>query len=131
MMHRCDDALRELDARRERGEDVAKEIQQREKLLLPVYQQVAWEYCDLHDRAPRMKSVGAIREGLEWATSREYLHWRIRRRVQENGVARQLMRAVPGTSYASAMGVVTDLAGGPRQPLRAPRPRTGQWPHGS
>ena len=52
--------------------------------------------------------MGAIREGLRWAESREYLHWRIRRRVQENGVARQLMRAVPGTIYLSAMEVVAD-----------------------
>jgi len=109
MMHRCDDALKQLDIRQAKGEDVASEIKQREKLLLPVYQQVAWEYCDLHDRAPRMKSVGAIREGLSWAESREYLHWRIRRRVQENGVARKLMRAVSGMSYVSAMQVVTDL----------------------
>merc|ERR1719343_322915 len=108
MMHRCDDTLKQLVARQAK-EDTAKEIQQREKLLLPVYQQVAWEYCDLHDKAPRMKSLGAIREGLIWAESREYLHWRIRRRVQENGVARQLMRAVPGVSYADAMNVVKDL----------------------
>jgi len=109
MMHRCDDKLKELDARQAKGEDLAREIKQREKLLLPVYQQVAWEYCDLHDKAPRMKTLGAIREGLQWAESREYLHWRIRRRVQENSVARQLMRAVRGTSYMSAMEVVTDL----------------------
>jgi acetyl-CoA carboxylase/biotin carboxylase 1 len=109
MMHRCDDVLRELDARRAKGEDVAKEIKQREKLLLPVYQQIAWEYCDLHDKAPRMKSLGAIREGLRWAESREYLHWRIRRRMQENSVARQLMGAVRGLSYMGAMEVVASL----------------------
>jgi acetyl-CoA carboxylase/biotin carboxylase 1 len=109
MMHRCDDTLKQLDARQAKGEDVKKDIEAREKLLLPVYQQVAIQYCDLHDRAPRMKSVGAIREGLEWANSREYLHWRIRRRMQENCVARQLMRLVPDMSYVSAMAVVTDL----------------------
>jgi acetyl-CoA carboxylase/biotin carboxylase 1 len=109
MMHRCDDTLKQLDARQAKGEDVKKDIEAREKLLLPVYQQVAIQYCDLHDRAPRMKSVGAIREGLEWANSREYLHWRIRRRMQENCAARQLMRLVPDMSYVSAVAVVTDL----------------------
>jgi len=109
MMHRCDDKLKELDARQAKGEDVAKDVKAREKLLLPVYQQVATQYCDLHDRAPRMKSVGVIREGLKWEESREYLHWRIRRRTQENSIARQLMRAVPNMSYATAMAAVTDL----------------------
>jgi len=92
MMHRCDEQLRDLNAKKTSGQDVAAAIQQREKLLLPLYQQVSQEYCDLHDRCPRMKSLGAIREGLHWADSRSYLHWRIRRRVQENSVARRLMR---------------------------------------
>lgn len=31
-------------------------------MLQPLYTQVACEYADLHDRAGRMKAVGAIRE---------------------------------------------------------------------
>eukprot|EP00931_Biecheleriopsis_adriatica_P068099 TRINITY_DN4212_c0_g1_i3.p1 TRINITY_DN4212_c0_g1~~TRINITY_DN4212_c0_g1_i3.p1 ORF type:complete len:2077 (+),score=502.62 TRINITY_DN4212_c0_g1_i3:244-6231(+) len=102
MMHRCDEQLQQLDARLAKGESVQKEIQAREKLLLPVYQQVSREYCDLHDKAPRMKSLGAIKEGLQWADSRSYLHWRIRRRVQENHATQELMKAVPDLDYKSA-----------------------------
>eukprot|EP00445_Apocalathium_hangoei_P043602 CAMPEP_0203975960 /NCGR_PEP_ID=MMETSP0359-20131031/100874_1 /ASSEMBLY_ACC=CAM_ASM_000338 /TAXON_ID=268821 /ORGANISM="Scrippsiella Hangoei, Strain SHTV-5" /LENGTH=2073 /DNA_ID=CAMNT_0050914163 /DNA_START=62 /DNA_END=6283 /DNA_ORIENTATION=+ len=112
MMHRCDEQLRDLDAKKTSGQDVAAAIQQREKLLLPLYQQVSHEYCDLHDRCPRMKSLGAIREGLHWADSRSYLHWRIRRRVQENSVARRLMRSVTGISYQQATAIVADLVKG-------------------
>jgi len=41
-----------------------KEIQRREEMLQPLYTQVACEYADLHDRAGRMKAVGAVRESL-------------------------------------------------------------------
>jgi len=109
MMHRCDHVLQELDAKKAAGEDVTVQLKQREKLLLPLYQQVAQEYCDLHDRCPRMKSLGAIREGLVWEDSRAYLHWRIRRRVQENSVIRKLMRTVPGTTYKQGASIVADM----------------------
>ena len=33
-------------------------------MLQPLYTQVACEYADLHDRAGRMKAVGAVRESL-------------------------------------------------------------------
>eukprot|EP00405_Crypthecodinium_cohnii_P020766 CAMPEP_0206482608 /NCGR_PEP_ID=MMETSP0324_2-20121206/38966_1 /ASSEMBLY_ACC=CAM_ASM_000836 /TAXON_ID=2866 /ORGANISM="Crypthecodinium cohnii, Strain Seligo" /LENGTH=2089 /DNA_ID=CAMNT_0053960569 /DNA_START=18 /DNA_END=6287 /DNA_ORIENTATION=- len=109
MMHRCDHVLQELDAKKAAGEDVSVELKQREKLLLPLYQQVAQEYCDLHDRCPRMKSLGAIREGLVWEESRAYLHWRLRRRVQENCVIRKLMRTVPDLTYKQGSTIVADL----------------------
>lgn len=41
---------------------VQQEIQAREEMLQPLYTQVACEFADLHDRAGRMKAVGAIKE---------------------------------------------------------------------
>jgi hypothetical protein len=41
---------------------VQQQIQAREEMLQPLYTQVACEFADLHDRAGRMKAVGAIKE---------------------------------------------------------------------
>merc|ERR1712039_815595 len=112
MMHRCDEALQSLDARKAKGENVSKDIKDREKLLLPMYRQVSVMYCDLHDRSARMKSLGAIHEELEWRQSRTYLHWRIRRRLCESGVLKKIQAAVPDFSHAEAKSVLQGLLEG-------------------
>jgi acetyl-CoA carboxylase/biotin carboxylase 1 len=101
--------LQSLDAKAESGQDVAAEIAAREKPLLPLFSQVAVEFCDLHDKAGRMEKVGAIREALTWRTSRAYLHWRIRRRLQETAVAKKLRAAAPDTSAERAAAFLADL----------------------
>jgi acetyl-CoA carboxylase/biotin carboxylase 1 len=109
MMHRADETLRTLDADKAAGKDVENLIKAREKLLMPVYRQVAVNYCDLHDRSGRMKGLGAIHEELEWRKSRTYLHWRIRRRQQEGLAARKLRQAVPSLGQADAAKCVGNL----------------------
>jgi len=109
MMHRLDEKLKGLDAEKKAGKDVSKDIAAREKLLLPMYKQAAIMYCDLHDRSGRMKGLGAIHEELNWAGSRAYLHWRIRRRVQENGAAKKLMARVEGLQYSEAAPVISKM----------------------
>jgi acetyl-CoA carboxylase/biotin carboxylase 1 len=98
MMHRNDSVLIALDAKAKVGTDVAAEVTAREKLLLPLYTQVAVKYCDLHDTPGRMQAVGAIRDALSWRTSRTYLHWRIRRRIQETAIGAKLRQKVPTVS---------------------------------
>jgi len=111
--------LVQLDADLKAGKDVSKDIMAREKLLLPMYKQVSVTYCDLHDRSGRMKGLGAIREELKWSESRAYLHWRIRRRLQENGAAKKLMAGVSDLKFSEAAAVVGKMladvnAGGDR-----------------
>jgi hypothetical protein len=108
MMHKNDDTLGKLDAEKAAGKDVDQEIKKREKLLLPMYKQVATSYCDLHDRSGRMKGLGAIHEELEWKKSRTYLHWRIRRRQRENQACKDLRRKVPEISQAEAAKIVAE-----------------------
>lgn len=43
----------------------------REKVLLPLYNQIALQFADLHDRPNRMKAKGTIREALCWTESRK------------------------------------------------------------
>jgi len=109
IMHRTDPALQDLDAKKAAGANVTKDIENREKLLLPVFRQVAITYCDLHDRSARMKGAAAIQEELEWKNSRAYLHWRIRRRMQENHVITRLQEEVPRFTRAQALNVVQDM----------------------
>merc|ERR1719210_1144061 len=110
MMYRCDPELQQLQAKAKSEDmskglgnpwsaDLAKAIAAREKLLLPLYKQVAVQYCDLHDRSGRMKGLGAIHEELTWAESRSYLHWRIRRRAQATNIIRRLREAIPALSH--------------------------------
>mmetsp|Transcript_38039 Transcript_38039/g.93045 ORF Transcript_38039/g.93045 Transcript_38039/m.93045 type:complete len:2078 (+) Transcript_38039:68-6301(+) len=109
MMHRTDEKLQSLDARKSAGEGVDAEIQAREKLLLPLYRQVATMYCDLHDRAGRMEEIGAIRAGLRWRQARSYMHWRIRRRVQEDGIIKSAMGCINTLEHSGARALVDDL----------------------
>merc|ERR1719199_473576 len=109
MMHRSDPTLQSLDAKAESGQDVAAEIAAREKLLKPLFSQVAVEFCDLHDKAGRMEKVGAIREALNWRTSRAYLHWRIRRRLQETAVTKKLRAVAPDVAADRVATFLADL----------------------
>jgi acetyl-CoA carboxylase/biotin carboxylase 1 len=109
MMHRNDSILIALDAKAKIGQDVSSEVSAREKLLLPLYTQVAVAYCDLHDTPGRMQAVGAIREALTWRTSRAYLHWRIRRRIQETAIGARLRQTVPSISSARVATFIGEL----------------------
>lgn len=100
LMHRLDQKLLSLDAKLAEASgtgaaEIKGQIAAREGHLEPLYTQVACEFADLHDRAGRMKAVGAIREGLEWKTSREFFYWRIRRRLAEMQVVRDVQAADP------------------------------------
>ena len=101
-MHRMDPVLMELDQElagspsESDSERLRAEIKQREKLLAPLYLQVAHEFADLHDRAGRMKAKGCISEILEWKSSRKFFYWRIRRRLLEDSLKNQLMDASNG-----------------------------------
>lgn len=100
LMHRLDDRLIALDAQlKVAGDDASTaeslraQVVVREEQLEPLYMQVACEFADLHDRPGRMKAVGAIREGLEWKSSREFFYWRVRRRLLEQRLERDVLAA--------------------------------------
>lgn len=66
---------------------------EREKVLMPVYQQVSIQFADLHDRAGRMKAKGTIRKPLQWVNARRFLYWRLRRRLNEEAIVRKMVAA--------------------------------------
>jgi acetyl-CoA carboxylase / biotin carboxylase 1 len=99
-MHRLDDELITLDrnlatasgdSSAERA--VQAEIKAREQMLLPVYEQISVQFCELHDTPGRMKAVGVIEKEVEWEHSRSYFYWRLRRKLAEFDLRRQLKEA--------------------------------------
>lgn len=78
MMDRLDEPYRNLKAKSTdstlSAADAATakaDLLAREKTLLPLYNQIALQFADLHDRPNRMKAKGTIREALVWSESRK------------------------------------------------------------
>jgi acetyl-CoA carboxylase / biotin carboxylase 1 len=96
-MHRLDDALVDLDAKlndnNSNRKHLLQEIHAREQMLLPVYEQISVQFCELHDTPGRMKAVGVIEKEVEWGQSRSFFYWRLRRRLAEFDLRRQLVEA--------------------------------------
>ncbi|KAI8874091.1 hypothetical protein GQ42DRAFT_160031 [Ramicandelaber brevisporus] len=107
-MERLDDTYRQLKqdlAKAQTAEeraDINAKVVAREKLLLPVYTQIAVQFADLHDRAGRMKAKGVIRMALDWRNSRRFFFWRALRRVREEHAIRAISKvdATPAPSVA-------------------------------
>ncbi|KAG0067390.1 acetyl-coenzyme-A carboxylase, partial [Linnemannia elongata] len=96
-MERLDDKYRDLKAQYEKPdlagadrEAIKTKLTEREQELLPVYQQLAIQFADLHDTAGRMKAKGTIRESLDWTNARRYFYWRVRRRLAEEYIRRRM-----------------------------------------
>lgn len=79
----------------------------REKVLMPLYNQIALQFAQLHDTPNRMKAKGAIRDSLVWTESRKYFYWRLRRRLQEEAASKKLAVADPSLSRAARLELVT------------------------
>ena len=64
-------------------QEIAASIADRERSLLPVYEQISVQFCELHDTPGRMKAVGVIRQEVDWKSSRAFFYWRLRRKLAE------------------------------------------------
>mmetsp|Transcript_15438 Transcript_15438/g.60339 ORF Transcript_15438/g.60339 Transcript_15438/m.60339 type:complete len:2177 (-) Transcript_15438:96-6626(-) len=112
VMHRLDEKLRALDAKLAQANDpkeiaeLKAEIAKREHELHPVYQQVATQFCALHDTAGRMKAKGVIREVIDWKNARRYFYHRLRRRLADQQLRKQIAKAKAGLSFAQATDVI-------------------------
>ena len=65
-------------------------ITNRERLLLPTYQQVALKFAELHDTPGRMKAKGVISEVLQWKRARSFFFHRLRRRLAEHEIRKSI-----------------------------------------
>ncbi len=89
---------------------IKEKLSSREKQLLPIYQQVAIQFADLHDRAGRMKAKGVIRDVLEWRNARRFFYWRVRRRLNEEYILRKMASVAASSSPNVASRAGTDHA---------------------
>lgn len=71
-------------------QEISIELASREKLLLPIYNQISVQFADLHDRSIRMKVKDTIKSELIWKESRRYFFWRIRRKLNEGYLIKRI-----------------------------------------
>ncbi|EUD69224.1 biotin carboxylase subunit-acetyl CoA carboxylase [Plasmodium inui San Antonio 1] len=86
LMHGIDSSIISLDKQlAEAQEDdvsrIKKQIEDKEKELLPFYLQVCHRYADLHDVSKCMKSKGVIRKIVPWEKARSFFYYRLVRRL--------------------------------------------------
>nr|ASZ00205.1 acetyl-CoA carboxylase 2 [Erodium texanum] len=74
-------------------ESLQQQIKAREKLLLPVYTQIATKFADLHDTSHRMAAKGVIRQVVDWAKSRSFFTRRLQRRIGEESLIKMVREA--------------------------------------
>jgi len=67
----------------------------REKLLLPIYQQIATAYASLHDTPGVMKHKGVISDIVPWSQSRKFFYQALRTRLAEVELDRKISKANP------------------------------------
>ncbi|XP_049512514.1 acetyl-CoA carboxylase-like isoform X3 [Dermacentor silvarum] len=99
-MHRVDARCREIlsllgTAEPEKKVALEAELRKRETQLLPMYHQVALSFADLHDMPARMQEKGVIQDVVPWSKSRNQLYWRLRRRLLQDAVKRDIQQVRP------------------------------------
>jgi len=100
-MHRLDQTLIDLDKQLKGNNSltdnevsvIQESTKSRECALLPVYEQISVQFCELHDTPGRMEAVGVIRQQVEWKSSRSFFHWRLRRKLAEFDLRKKLIEA--------------------------------------
>lgn len=69
-------------------------VKARETTVIGVYRQVAVQFADLHDTPGRMEARGAVRKMVPFAESRAFFYWRLRRRLAEFDLRKQVRTLV-------------------------------------
>merc|ERR1711894_392256 len=95
MMNRLDPEMKLLQEQlpSDSPDVIKNKMKEREELLAPMYHTVAVHLADLHDIPVRMKEKGVIREIIPWANARTKLYWRLKRRLLEMRLMKEIDRA--------------------------------------
>ena len=73
-----------------------------------VWAQVACEFADLHDRVGGMRAMRAVSGSVVWPSARQFFYWRLRRRLVEEGLVKDLVAADGRSAARSAGGTFRD-----------------------
>lgn len=87
----------------ETREQLQAQLNRREAELMPVYQQVALQFAELHDTPGRMKAKDTITKALEWQQARRYFYHRLTRRLAEERLIRKISAANSRLSRAKIL----------------------------
>ena len=90
MMERLDPKISKIQSEPP-SEEKTEKLRAREELLAPTYHTVAVHFADLHDTPVRMKEKGVIRDIIPWGESRSRLFWRLKRRLLEESLKREIV----------------------------------------
>lgn len=109
LMHRLDAKLKDLTdkAAATDNEDTALQtklrsaIKEREDELMPMYIQITTEFAELHDTPGRMKAKHVIRDIVEWKNARKFFYWRLKRKLGEFALGRDIAQSL--TKESSTM----------------------------
>uniref|UniRef100_A0A0E0B9J6 Uncharacterized protein n=1 Tax=Oryza glumipatula TaxID=40148 RepID=A0A0E0B9J6_9ORYZ len=74
-------------------ETIWKRLTARMEQLMPIYTQVATRFAELHDASARMAAKGVISKVVDWEDSRAFFYRRLRRRVAEEALTREVREA--------------------------------------
>lgn len=85
---------------------IEAEIKTRENILIPMYHQVAVHFSDLHDTPKRMLEKNAIHEIVPWKEARKSLYWRLRRRLLEEEIKREILATQPSLDVRQVDGML-------------------------
>ena len=88
------------------AESLRKQITARENSLLPIYVQVSHEFADLHDRPGRMQAKGVIRDVVPWSSARPYFYHRVRRRLAQDELVKELQAVDASLAHKDAAALV-------------------------
>ncbi|XP_048467701.1 acetyl-CoA carboxylase [Rhincodon typus] len=92
------DQLGSLELSQKIRKELEAKLKAREEFLLPIYQQVATQFANLHDTPGRMQEKGVITDILEWKTVRSFFYWRLRRLLLEETVKQEIIKVNPELS---------------------------------
>merc|ERR1712136_132474 len=103
MMNRLDPEMKLLQQQlpSQNPEEVKNKMKEREEVLAPMYHTVAVHLADLHDTPVRMKEKGVIREIIPWENARTKLYWRLKRRLLEMRLMKEIDRATDVSKASS------------------------------
>ena len=114
-MHRLDEKLQQLTSElavaeeslaEDEAQSLRQQIAQREATLIPLYTQISHEFADLHDRPGRMYAKGVIRDVVPWEGAREYFSWRVRRRLAQDALVKQLKAVDETLEHQAAVALL-------------------------
>ncbi|KAM7252837.1 hypothetical protein ACFE04_025455 [Oxalis oulophora] len=74
-------------------DSLQQQIKTREKMLLPVYTQIATKFAELHDTSYRMAVKGVIKQVVGWRGSRLFFYKRLSRRISEASLVKTVKEA--------------------------------------